>query len=149
VIATTDFESPLSSHTELAVVQSISANGRTVTLTDFSVCSNYSMSGEPSNCKYGGKSFMYPHLGEAKAFAGRRIEFRAEVGLLNRNILVRGDTDGLLCPDVTLADDGRTRLSCNQFGAQMFFHSPGHESLKVRLSNVEMANAGQAFRLGR
>ena len=31
----------------------------------------------------------------------------------------------------------------------MFFHSPGHESLIARISNFEIRNAGQAFRLGR
>ncbi len=149
VVATTDFESPLSSHSELATVQRLSDDGRTVMLGEFSVCSTYTFSGDPTDCEHGYDGFKYPHLGEAAVFAGRRVEFRAEVGLLSRNIVVRGDPDDVLCPEARIADDGRTRLSCNQFGAQMFFHSPGHESLKVRLSNVEVANAGQAFRLGR
>ena len=34
-------------------------------------------------------------------------------------------------------------------GAQMFFHSPGDESLEARLSNVEVHNAGQSNTLGR
>ena len=64
-------------------------------------------------------------------------------------IIHKGDYDETLCPIADVADDGITRLSCNQFGGQMFFHSPGHESLVVKLSNLEIRNAGQAFRLGR
>jgi hypothetical protein len=96
-------------------------------------------------------ALSWPHLGERLAFDGglKVVELRAEVGLLSRNIVIQGDSDGILCPEPELADDGVTRLSCNQFGGQLFFHSPGHESLVARLSNLEVRNAGQAFRLGR
>lgn len=149
VIATTDFESPLSSHSEVATVSSVSADGRTVYLSDLSVCSTMDFSGTATDCVSGGSGLRYPHLGETKVFDGRPVSFRAEVGLLTRNVRVIGDHDSVLCPLPETADDGKTLLSCNQFGAQLFFHSPGHESLTVRMSHMEIANGGQAFRLGR
>jgi hypothetical protein len=148
VIATTDFESPYSSHSEVATVAALLDNGRRVQLKQIRVCSQYSMSGLPKMCTLS-DTLKYPHLGEEKTFDGRVIAFRAEVALLSRNIVIEGDYDETLCPMADTADDGITRLSCNQFGGQMFFHSPGHESLVVRLSNFEIRNAGQAFRLGR
>ncbi|KAJ1488958.1 hypothetical protein T484DRAFT_1781802, partial [Baffinella frigidus] len=96
---------------------------------------------------------------------GVRIELRGEVALLSRNVIIQGDHDERLCPDPEISTDGETKLSCNQFGAQLFFHSPGHESLIAKISNLEIRNAGQgliakisnleirnagqAFRLGR
>jgi len=149
VIATTDYESFMSSHSEVATVMSVSNGGKTVALGDISVCSNTSLAGLPTHCEHGRTGLKYPHLGETKVFDGRTVPFRAEVGLLSRNIIIRGDPDRVLCPEPKLGDDQRTELSCNQFGVQLFFHSPGHESLRVRMANVEVANGGQAFRLGR
>lgn len=149
-IATTDFESPLSSHTEVAEVASLSADGRTVNLRDSRVCHEYSNSGLPQTCKHSPVGALtYTHVGEVKTIDGRDVPFRAEVGLLSRNIVIEGDYDARLCPLADLADDGVTRLSCNQFGAQIFLSSPGHESLTGRLANLEIRNGGQAFRLGR
>jgi hypothetical protein len=150
VIATTDFESPLSSHTEVATLKAVSDGGLTLDLTDIRVCSTYTDSGSPTDC-VSKNSLSWPHIGERVVFDGsqRVVELRAEVGLLSRNIVIQGDSDGILCPEPALADDSVTRLSCNQFGGQLFFHSPGHESLVARLSNLEVRNAGQAFRLGR
>ena len=148
VIATTDFESPKSSHTEIASVAEVLDDGKRVRLTDIRVCPEYDFSGLPKTC-HERSELSYPHLGEDAIFDGRRLSFRAEVGLLSRNIVIEGDHDETLCPLPDMADDGVTKLSCNQFGGQMFFHSPGHESLKVQLSNFEIRNAGQAFRLGR
>jgi hypothetical protein len=148
VIATTDFESPLSSHTEVATIAEVLESGFLLRLHDIGVCSTYTESGIPTDC-IRSNSLSWPHLGEGRWFDGKYVEYRAEVGLLTRNIVFQGDHDSILCPNVDLADDGITRLSCNQFGAQMFFHSPGHESLIVHLANVEIRNAGQAFRLGR
>ncbi|KAJ1475672.1 hypothetical protein T484DRAFT_1827474 [Baffinella frigidus] len=149
-IATTDFESPHSSHTEVAQVESITESGTRVNLRDTRVCHEYSNSGLPKTCKHTSDGALtYPHLGEELVLGGRTVAFRAEVGLLSRNIVVEGDYDARLCPLADLADDGVTRLSCNQFGAQIFLSSPGHESLIGRMSNMEIRNGGQAFRLGR
>lgn len=148
VIATTDFESPLSSHTEVATVAQVLEGGALLQLKDIGVCSTYTESGIPTDCTRS-NTLKWPHLGEGRWIAGKYVEYRAEVGLLTRNIVIQGDHDDILCPNAEFADDGVTRLSCNQFGAQLFFHSPGHESLVVHLSNIEVKNAGQAFRLGR
>ena len=222
VIATTDFESPRSSHSEVATVARVFDNGKRVQLKDIRVCPEYGFSGLPEKCTQS-DNITFPHLGEIAVFDGKSIPFRAEVSLLSRNIVIQGDHDDSLCPLADTADDGVTRLSCNQFGGQMFFHSPGlsfsvlcflyviclhiahvihishthahthththtphththtrisahaykylfvnfayekrhlcssrrpqhatgHESLVVRLSNFEIRNAGQAFRLGR
>jgi hypothetical protein len=148
VIATTDFESPLSSHSEVATVDAVLGGGRIVRLRDVTCCPTYTNSGTPTDCATSA-GLMWPHLGETRTFDGREVAFRAEVGLLSRNIVVQGDTDDVLCPEAGLADDGVTRLSCNQHAAQIFFHSPGPDSLIGRLSNIEVRNAGQAFRLGR
>jgi hypothetical protein len=149
VIATTDFESPLSSHSEVATVAEVLENGQAVRLRDVRVCSSYSNSGAPTNCTKR-DVLTWPHLGETRYFDNRVLEFRAEVALLSRNIIVQGDSDDALCPNAEIADDGITRLSCNQYGTGgLFFHSPGHESLIGRISNIEVRNAGQSFRLGR
>jgi hypothetical protein len=148
VIATTDYESPLSSHSEVATIADVLDNGFRLLLRDIGVCSTYTESGAPTDCTRS-DVLKWPHLGEGRWFGDQYLEFRAEVGLLTRNIVFEGDSDGILCPNADIADDGITALSCNQFGAQTFFHSPGHESLVVHLSNIEIRNAGQAFRLGR
>jgi hypothetical protein len=148
VIATTDFESPRSSHSEVATVAAVLDDGKRVQLKDIRVCPEYGFSGMPVTCQHR-QSLSFPHLGEVKKFDGRPVEFRAEVGLLSRNIVIEGDHDETLCPQFDMADDGVTKLSCNQFGGQIFFHSPGHESLVARISNFEIRNGGQAFRLGR
>ena len=62
------------------------------------------------------------------------IEMRAEVGLLTRNIIYRGD------PETTTA---------NQYGATIMLHSPGDETSVGRVEYVNFYNVGQSFQLGR
>jgi len=79
---------------------------------------------------------------EKKHFAGlepvgtgsETIEMRAEVGLLTRNIVYRGD------PETSAK---------NQYGAHIMLHSPGDESSIGRIEYVELTDVGQAFKLGR
>ena len=52
---------------------------------------------------------------------------RAEVGLLSRNVVFRGD------PETS---------TINQYGAIFFLHSIGDDSLVARLDNIEMTNVG-------
>ena len=59
---------------------------------------------------------------------------RAEVGLLSRNVVFRGDPE-------TSAN--------NEYGATIFLHSMGDDSLTARLSYIELTHVGQAFKLGR
>jgi hypothetical protein len=59
---------------------------------------------------------------------------RAEVGVLSRNVVYRGN------PEDSFP---------NEYGATIFMHSPGDDSLKFRASDVEFTDVGQAFKLGR
>jgi len=58
---------------------------------------------------------------------------RAEVGLLTRNVVFRGDPEH--SPD-------------NQYGAVIICHSPGDETTQCRIDSVELTMVGQAFILG-
>jgi len=62
------------------------------------------------------------------------IEMRAEVGLLSRNIMYRGD------PETSAK---------NEYGAQIMVHSNGMETLTARIEYVHFFNVGQSFQLGR
>jgi hypothetical protein len=62
------------------------------------------------------------------------IDMRGEVGLLTRNVVYRGD------PETT---------AVNQYGATIFMHSEGDDSLIARISHIELTDVGQAFKLGR
>jgi len=55
---------------------------------------------------------------------------RAEVGLLSRNVIFRGDPD--VSPKM-------------QFGAHIMMHSHGDESLIGRIEYIEFTDVGQAF----
>jgi len=59
---------------------------------------------------------------------------RAEVGLLSRNVRYRGD------PETS---------AVNEYGATIFMHSNGDDSLTARLSYIECTLVGQAFKVGR
>jgi len=65
---------------------------------------------------------------------GEFISMRAEVGNLSRNVIYRGDPEDSLD---------------TEYGAAIFMHSPGDDSLTFRASDVEFRNVGQAFKLGR
>lgn len=52
---------------------------------------------------------------------------RAEVGLLSRNVKYRGDPE--TSPE-------------NQYGATIFLHSMGDDSLTARIEYVELENVG-------
>ena len=55
---------------------------------------------------------------------------RSEVGLLTRNVIFRGDPES---------------SSDNQYGAQIFLHSDGDESLTGRIEYVQFTDVGQAY----
>jgi len=61
------------------------------------------------------------------------IEMRAEVGLLTRNVVFRGDPE---------------HSQENQYGAVIICHSPGDETTQCRIDSVELTMVGQAFILG-
>lgn len=59
---------------------------------------------------------------------------RAEVGLLSRNIVFRGD------PGTSAA---------NQYGGHIMLHAGGERPVVGRIENIELTDVGQAFKLGR
>ena len=77
----------------------------------------------------------FKHYSGIQTFpSGDFIEMRAEVGLLTRNVVFRGD------PETSAA---------NQFGAHIMLCSMGDESLIGRIEYIELRDVGQAFQLGR
>ncbi|XP_026145815.1 PKHD1 like 1, tandem duplicate 1 isoform X2 [Carassius auratus] len=132
---------------ELKRIASVSADGRTLTLT------------EP---------LEYTHLGVSVTLPdGTVFEARAEVGLLTRNIVVRGSNnvewnDQIeACPDGFNTGEFATQtcfqgrfgeeVGSDQFGGCIMFHAPQpNQNLAIgRIEYVELFNVGQAFRLGR
>ncbi|XP_075907773.1 fibrocystin-L-like [Nelusetta ayraudi] len=132
---------------EVKKIAAVSADGLTLTLD------------EP---------LAYTHLGVSVILAdGTKFEGRAEVGLLTRNIVVRGSqhqewNDTIeACPDGFDTGEFATQTcfqgrfgeeaGSDQFGACIMFHAPRpNENLAIgRLEYVEIFHAGQAFRLGR
>ncbi|XP_073714529.1 fibrocystin-L [Misgurnus anguillicaudatus] len=132
---------------ELRRIASVSNDGRTLTLT------------EP---------LTYTHLGVSVTLPdGTVFEPRAEVGLLTRNIVVRGSynqewNDSIpACPDgfntgefaVQTCYQGRfgEEVGSDEFGGCIMFHAPQpDQNLAIgRIEYVEVYHAGQGFRLGR
>ncbi|TRY58761.1 hypothetical protein DNTS_034591 [Danionella cerebrum] len=132
---------------ELRRIASVSADGRTLTLT------------EP---------LTYTHLGISVALPdGTVFEARAEVGHLTRNIVIRGSNNvewnDLIpaCPDgfdpgefaTQTCFQGRygEEIGSDQFGGCLMFHSPQPSQSQAigRIEYVELYNVGQAYRLGR
>ncbi|KAM3929151.1 fibrocystin-L-like [Leptodactylus fuscus] len=135
------------SQNEKRTIQSVSTDGTNVTLT------------EP---------LLYKHLGISVTLPdGTVFEARAEVGLLTRNIVVRGSTnvewsDTIpACPEGFDTGEFATQtcfqgrfgetIGSNQFGGCIMFHAPQPDQLLSigRIEYVEVFHAGQAFRLGR
>ncbi|KAI3358131.1 hypothetical protein L3Q82_003134 [Scortum barcoo] len=132
---------------ELRKIAAVSADGKTLTLT------------EP---------LKYTHIGVTVTLPdGTVFEGRGEVGLLTRNIVVRGsqnqewNDDIEACPDGFNTGEFATQtcfqgrfgeeVGSDQFGGCIMFHAPRpNENLAIgRLEYVEVFHAGQAFRLGR
>jgi len=80
------------------------------------------------------QNLEYKHFAATQTYGDDSIEMRAEVGLLSRNVVYRGD------PETSPA---------NEYGATIFMHSNGDDSLTARLSYIECHNVGQAFKVGR
>lgn len=80
------------------------------------------------------KALNYTHFAAIEKFGDEEIDMRAEVGLLSRTVVLRGD------PETT---------KINQYGANIFIHSQGDDSVIARLSHIELTDVGQAFKVGR
>ncbi|MCJ8746157.1 hypothetical protein PDJAM_G00138700 [Pangasius djambal] len=133
--------------TEVRKIAFVSPDGRTLTLTS------------PLN---------YTHLGMAITLPdGTVFEARAEIGVLTRNIVVRGSINSewsdkiQACPDGFNTGEFATQtcfqgrfgeeIGSDEFGGCIMFHAPRpSENLAIgRIEYVEIFNAGQAYRLGR
>jgi hypothetical protein len=80
------------------------------------------------------EALEHKHISEAPSYGGVEMPMRAEVGLLTRNVVFRGNP----------ADSKK-----DLFGAHIIVHSPGDESSIARIHYIELTEAGQAFKLGR
>ena len=110
---------------------------------------------------------LYMHISIAQTIEGRYIETRAEVGLLSRNVIVRGSVNDQWndviqnCPAefdpgqfaTQTCFDGRfgEEKGSDQFGVQIMVHSNKMSQGKAvaHFHYIEVTHAGQAFRLGR
>ena len=73
------------------------------------------------------KALEFNHWAATETRGDQSMETRAEVGLLSRNIVYRGD------PETSAA---------NEYGATIFMHSSGDDSLTARLTYVEFTDVG-------
>jgi hypothetical protein len=80
------------------------------------------------------KVLEFKHFAATETYGTKTIDMRAEVGLISRNVVYRGD------PETSAA---------NEYGATIFMHSHGDDSLTARLSYFECTDVGQAFKVGR
>ena len=88
-------------------------------------------------------ALKYEHLGETMRFdGGHSADFRANVALLSRNVVVQGDPSSML----------------DKHGGHIMLHSRSHasildrsqgESLTARIEDIEVRYSGQMGRLGR
>ncbi|XP_013401885.1 LOW QUALITY PROTEIN: fibrocystin-L-like [Lingula anatina] len=131
---------------EKRIIQSVSADGLTLTLT------------EP---------LEYEHLGITRMVEGEALEIRAEVGLLTRNVVIRGSVDDQWTQTVEACEAGFKSgefdtQTCfqglfgdeelnDEFGAHIIIHppSPNSHCVHAHISYTELTHVGQAFRLGR
>ncbi|XP_061164553.1 fibrocystin-L-like [Saccostrea echinata] len=145
VIATTGHRHT-QQQTEQHTISSISADGRTLTLT---------------------QPLEYEHVGVLARYGEQDIELRAEVGILTRNIVIQGTNNEEwndpieACPDgFDTGEFARRRcfqglfgeeMGTDQFGAHVILHAPRPNtgSVVAHIEYVEFNYVGQAFRLGR
>ncbi|CAF2963963.1 unnamed protein product [Rotaria sp. Silwood2] len=148
IIATTgDYLSQ--GESEVRTITAVSSNGLTLTLNS---------------------PLTYDHLGVTQNVGSTSVEIRAEVGLLSHNVVFQGsitptwNTTIEACPTgfnpgefaVQTCFLGRygEEIGSDQFGATIMASasmdsSNGVQKVILRLSNIEVFNGGQAFRLGR
>lgn len=113
-------------------------------------------------------ALRYKHISIVQTFNGvHRVETRAEVGMLTRNVKVRGSvhdqwTEKIeACPKEFAPGQFQTQscfqgkfgeeIGSDEFGATIMIHASEKSKnlVTARFSNVEISHAGQAFRLGR
>ncbi|XP_072925977.1 LOW QUALITY PROTEIN: PKHD1 like 1, tandem duplicate 1 [Hemitrygon akajei] len=145
VIATTG-DRHSQGESEQRTIGNVSVDGRTLYLTE---------------------GLTYRHLGTVLPLPGTVLEARAEVGLLTRNVVVRGSNNMEWndhierCPEGFDTGEFTTQtcfqgrlgeeIGSDEYGGCIMFHSPRPDQglVQGRIEYVEVYHAGQAFRLGR
>lgn len=69
----------------------------------------------------------YTHYSAIEDHGPNKVDLRCEVGLMTRNVKLRGDP---------------LTSRKNQYGANIFMHSPGDDSVIGRLSHIELYQVG-------
>jgi len=112
--------------------------------------------------------FRYKHLSIVQTIAGRTIDTSAEVGLLSRNVKIRGSLHDEWTGNVENCQDnfepsqlsyqtcsnggfGERLYESDGFGVQIMIHSNKKDRglTLAHFHHIEITHAGQAFRLGR
>lgn len=70
---------------------------------------------------------QFDHKAEVINYGGQAINYRTEVGLLNRNIIIRPSFDG---------------ISYTSDGAHLYLIGDAEDGLDVKISNVEFDHCG-------
>ena len=147
-LATTSDRSSMKENEE-HYVAGVSADGKTVTLQD---------------------PLKYRHISIEQTFGDRVVESRGEVGLLTRNILIRGHYNEEFLEDIPACEqefnsgasmsDAMQTCFAGKFGEELgsdemgaiIIISPKYKNqglVAARIEYTEFLNAGQAFRVGR
>ncbi|XP_047483519.1 fibrocystin-L-like isoform X2 [Penaeus chinensis] len=132
---------------EQLTIASVSGDGLTVTVT------------EP---------LRHHHVALRQTLGGRVVDTRAEVGLLSRNVRIRGVMSADFAGDVIEPCGGKwspgqfstapcfngnfgAELGSDMFGATVMLapERPGEEIVAARIQHVEISQAGQAYQIGR
>ncbi|XP_064634221.1 fibrocystin-L-like [Lineus longissimus] len=113
------------------------------------------------------RPLQFQHFGESKTVDGTIVDIKAEVGLLSRNVVIRGFDDPQWnvkiekCPKGFHSGEFATQtcfqgrfgeeMGSDQFGAHILIHAPDPNQgfVTARISYTELTFVGQAFRLGR
>ena len=145
VIATTGDRASMG-ESEVAVIDSVSADGTEITLA---------------------APLKFRHISISQTFGSHEVETRAEVGLLTRNIKVQGNineqfvTEIPACEKPFVANEEAVQscfqgkfgeeIGTDEFGAIIFIHAAEiNKHLAIaRISYSEFTFVGQAFRVGR
>ena len=145
IVATTGGRASMG-ESEKMVIESVSADGKTVTLT---------------------KPLKYEHLSIMQTFGTHDIETRGEVGLLSRNIKIKGGVNQQFVTEIPACEkpfvaNEEAEQSCfqgkfgeeigtDEMGAIIFIHAKEIDKhlVTARISYTEFNEVGQAFRVGR
>jgi len=80
------------------------------------------------------RPFKHKHYAAVEQHGADTLTIRAEVCLMSRNVVFRGD------PETS---------SAKKFGAHIMLHAPGDDNVVGRIENLQLTDVGQAFLLGR